>query len=197
MCAYCYLESMPFSTWGDSCFVAVQAVVAVLIYWKYAEEPEEARRQTPGQREAAANAEFIRRVRISAGYVLVMSLLLGGFMPSSLNKVVGFAPTPIAVAAKVPQVISNYRQGHTGQLSFLTLLLSFTGCAARLVTTLALVDDPIVLMTWTLSTIANGIPMMQILLYWDNTTKVLNEQQAKGDKKTTKEQDNKKKPKKE
>ena len=37
--------------------------------------------------------------------------------------------------SKLPQVIQNFRQGHTGQLALLTVALSFGGNLARVATT--------------------------------------------------------------
>lgn len=44
----------------------------------------------------------------------------------------------LAVGGRVPQIWLNWRRGNSGELSFITCLLNVMGCAARIITTLAL-----------------------------------------------------------
>lgn len=44
----------------------------------------------------------------------------------------------LAVGGRMPQIWLNWRRGDSGELSFITCLLNVMGCAARIITTLAL-----------------------------------------------------------
>ena len=49
--------------------------------------------------------------------------------------------TALTVFSKLPQVITNFRMGSTGQMAFLTFLLNFLGSIARVGTVLMESDD--------------------------------------------------------
>ena len=71
--------------------------------------------------------------------------------------------TASAVFARVPQIITNWKQGHTGQLSFITWLFTLCGSAARIFTTLQEVNDPFIAGSYIISTSCNALLVFQIL----------------------------------
>jgi len=50
--------------------------------------------------------------------------------------------------ARIPQILLNFRNKSTGQLSFITVFVSFAGCIARALTILVEVDDKILMVEY-------------------------------------------------
>jgi len=62
------------------------------------------------------------------------------------------------------QAVDNYRNGHTGQLSAITIFLVFIGSMARIFTSIQETGDPIVILNYVVSTVANGVIAAQVRL---------------------------------
>ena len=77
------------------------------------------------------------------------------------------------------QVVTNYKNGSTGQLSAITCFLLFGGSIARIFTSLVETGDFIIIVTYCVSTVANGAIVAQLLWYWN----VVNTNQTKNKKK--------------
>ena len=65
------------------------------------------------------------------------------------------------------QIVANFRNGHTGQLSFIMVLLLFLGAMARIFTTIQETGDKVMLLTFVVSTVLNGTLVFQVLFYWN------------------------------
>lgn len=65
--------------------------------------------------------------------------------------------------------MTNFRNGHTGQLSFVMVLMLLITHAARIFTTLQETGDKYMLVIFTLSTVFNVTMVTQILYYWNVT----------------------------
>lgn len=70
---------------------------------------------------------------------------------------------------QVSQITENFRNGHTGQLSFIMVLLLLFTHAARIFTTMQETGDQYILAIFTLSTVFNITMVTQILYYWNAT----------------------------
>ncbi|CAD7704071.1 unnamed protein product [Ostreobium quekettii] len=68
-----------------------------------------------------------------------------------------------AVASRVPQIVLNIKNGGSGELSITTYLLNVLGCAARVLTTLALTGDMLLLAGMALQFVLNGVLLYQTL----------------------------------
>ncbi|KAK8786184.1 hypothetical protein V5799_007451 [Amblyomma americanum] len=75
--------------------------------------------------------------------------------------------------SQLMQVWSNYRQGHTGQLSVITSALLFLGGLARIFTSLTETGDSLIVLTFSLATAANALIFGQVLYYWEVTNQRL------------------------
>jgi hypothetical protein len=64
------------------------------------------------------------------------------------------------------QVVTNYRNGHTGQLSAITVFMLAFGSLARIFTSIQETGDSIVIMTYVASSAVNVLLALQVLLYW-------------------------------
>ncbi|KAG9412104.1 Mannose-P-dolichol utilization defect 1 protein [Aphanomyces cochlioides] len=150
---YNVIRGYPISTWGESAVILVQNVLLVVLLWYYSSAPK--------------TTQLL-------GVVTFVGLGAGMYhLPSEFDWVLPSASIPLSVAARIPQIISNFRQGHTGQLAFLTLFLNFGGSAARLFTTLQETGDQVVLLGFAISMLLNGTLLTQILIYWKATDAVL------------------------
>ena len=67
----------------------------------------------------------------------------------------------LAFGGRLPQIVSNFRRGGSGELSLTSCLLSVAGNVGRLFTTLMLVDDVLVLAGAVIQLILNGILLAQ------------------------------------
>ena len=66
------------------------------------------------------------------------------------------------------QVLTNYRNGSTGQLSAITLTLLFGGALARIFTSVQETGDITVIATYVVSFVVNGMLVGQIIYYWNS-----------------------------
>jgi len=67
--------------------------------------------------------------------------------------------------ARVPQILLNSRQQHTGQLAFLSFALAFLGNLARVFTTIVKLSDPLTLASHAIAASLNGVIVGQVLMY--------------------------------
>ena len=64
------------------------------------------------------------------------------------------------------QIVSTFRLGSTGQLSFITSLLLWGGALARVFTTLQETSDPLMLVQYSSTAVLNTIILVQFFIYW-------------------------------
>jgi len=144
--AYGYYQQLPFSAYGDSIFLFAQiGLIAMLI--------PELKANKPG--------------------VFLTFLIVAGLSYSTYFKLIPFEYVQLAQTANMPavvvsrsiQAITNITNGHTKQLSFITVFLSFAGCAARVFTSLKDAEDQLLAQTFMVSTVANGLILFQVIYY--------------------------------
>ena len=86
-------------------------------------------------------------------------------VPMTTLTVLNTAAIPFFIASKIPQILENYKNGGTGELSLWTIGNSLFGTASRAYTTFIELGDAIVLGGYMLSTLLNAIIFTQILYY--------------------------------
>lgn len=160
--AYNLLQRHAFATWGEVFFIGVQNLLLVSLYWTY----------SPGR-----GGERRRCIRWAAAIVAVLVACYTRLLPSrvcrALENLLGVSPLPLMLLARMPQIFQNYKQGHTGQLSLLTLSLTLLGGLARLATVFQQVPDGFILISSAMTVILNLVPTLQIMYYWNETETVL------------------------
>ncbi len=77
-----------------------------------------------------------------------------------------------ACALQLIQAAENYRNGSTGQLSLVTVLLLFLGALARIFTSYQETRDVMMVLTYVTSAFFNGIILSQLFYYWNAKPKV-------------------------
>ncbi|ORX90443.1 monosaccharide-P-dolichol utilization protein [Basidiobolus meristosporus CBS 931.73] len=159
--AYNLRAGNPFSTFGESFFITIQDIIILALILFYG-------RQTMGSVLAVVTCAV-------AFYALYDPSLVSESQISILYA----ANVPIVLMSRIPQILSNYKNGNTGQLSAFTIFNYFAGAAARVFTTLQEVDDNIMLAGFLLSSIVNGILALQMVYYWNATSKADAKKKAK------------------
>ncbi|KAG8183187.1 hypothetical protein JTE90_016975 [Oedothorax gibbosus] len=144
----------PFSSWGESCFLLIETAMIGFLVLMY------------GSRSRNANA-------FAAFYSLIVYMMFAGIVPMSVLTSMQIGNVPIIVVAKMIQATKNYSNGHTGQLSAITVNLLFLGAVARIFTSIQETGDPIIIFTFIIATLFNGILAGQVFYYRKATAKVL------------------------
>jgi mannose-P-dolichol utilization defect 1 len=73
----------------------------------------------------------------------------------------------LSVASKLPQILTVYRQGGTGQLSAFAVFNYLAGSLSRIFTTLQEVDDRLILYGFVAGFVLNAVLAGQMVYYWN------------------------------
>ncbi|KAG0367002.1 hypothetical protein BC939DRAFT_444621 [Gamsiella multidivaricata] len=171
--AYNFRQNNPISTYGETFFVTIQNLIILVLMLHYS-----------GKNTTAfvilTSFLFMGNILSKTsqftqidGTVVTTALVSQGALAF-----LQFATIPINLFSKVPQIIENYKNGSTGQLSAFTIFNYFAGSLARVYTTLTEVDDIIILSGFLLSTIFNCILALQMALYWNNSSHPVKDEKA-------------------
>ncbi|KAJ3634134.1 hypothetical protein MTP99_011041 [Tenebrio molitor] len=148
--SYSFLKQFPFSAWGDATFLAVQTVLVAVLVLHY-------------------GGSTINAIVYLVTYLFITFVLISGLTPIDvLWSLQGFNIF-IVVSGKLTQAYGNFRNGHTGQLSAVTLVMLFLGSLARIFTSIQETGDRMVILTYIVSSLANGVLVAQLLYYWNIT----------------------------
>lgn len=150
---YHILQGNPVSAWGENAIISVQNVVLIAYMWKFT---------------SASSTHVIAAV---VGFVALLAFELS--LPAEYHSYLFSATIPAFSAARIPQIIENFRNGHTGQLALITLGMGFAGSLARVFTSLEEVEDLQVALSFVLGAVWNTILLVQVFLYWNKTNEVL------------------------
>ncbi|KAI8391499.1 uncharacterized protein BYT42DRAFT_509539 [Radiomyces spectabilis] len=157
--AYNLRHQNPFSTYGEVVFMSVQNVLVTLLILYY------------HQQLVTMVLTFIGAVGVLYGcQYLITPWMMAGLYVSTI---------PLLLASKIPQIHANYVNQSTGQLSVFAVLTYFLGTTARVFTTMTELDDPLMLGSNVLASLLNGILVVQVYLYWGNSSD--HERPAKAD----------------
>jgi len=155
-CAYSFRKGFPFGTYGESAFIIVQNLIIIYLIFFY------------GQ---GVNIQFfaITFGYLAALYVFIfnpMNVIDMGLLTTLQGSIV-----LIVLASRIPQIWTNFSAKSAGQLAFLTWFLNFAGTAARVFTTIQQTQDQVILFSFLVSLVLNGIIVFQILFYGNAKTK--------------------------
>eukprot|EP00250_Pteridium_aquilinum_P009793 c18940_g1_i1 orf=285-980(-) len=145
--AFCVSKKLPFSAYGELSFLLVQALIIVgLIY-----------NLTP-------KLGLGSWVKAAVYCAFAPTILAGGLDPLLLEGLYA-SQHAIFFFSRIPQIIKNYQTKQTGQLSFLTSLMNFSGSLARLFTSIQASAPTSMVVGSSLGIITHGILVSQIWLY--------------------------------
>ncbi|KAJ3220249.1 hypothetical protein HDU67_003264 [Dinochytrium kinnereticum] len=146
--AYNVRQANPFNTYGEHAFMAVANVVVVMLMFHY---------KSQHKRLAAV---------LIITFIFSYSLFDSRIISDSILLSLQWVAILIGVFSKVPQILENRETKSTGQLSAVTVGLQTVGSLARCYTTVTEVGDPVILITYVVATVLNGVVSYQIWLYW-------------------------------
>lgn len=158
--SYNYAKGYPFSSWGESVFLMIETAIIAFLVLVYSNKR--------GQAHSFA-----------AMYSLITYMLFTGIVPMSVLWSMQIANVPVVVCGKMIQAVKNYQNGHTGQLSSITVNLLFLGGLARIFTSIQETGDPLIIFTFIMATLSNGVLAAQVLYYRKATSRILLEAQKK------------------
>jgi mannose-P-dolichol utilization defect protein 1 len=154
--SYNLLRGYPLSTFAESIVIYVQNVVIVLLIWNKA-------------KPTVPLPERVAFILALAGHAAGVSYAL----PPQHWHILPTIGIGLTVWSRVPQIWTNFRNGHTGQLALATWALNALGALARVFTTIQEVDDPVILAGFTIGCSLSFIIVAQILWYWNATEKAV------------------------
>lgn len=146
--SYSFVKGFPFTAWGDSIFLAVQTLVIGALVLLY-------------------NNSAIKALGYTLVYLGICVVLMGGLTPVQILWTLQGFNIPILLAGKLSQAYTNYNNGHTGQLSAVTVFMLFFGSLARIFTSIQETGDSMVILTYIASSFANVVIVAQLLYYWN------------------------------
>jgi len=146
--AYSFNSGFAFMTYGEAAFVA--AFDLVIVY------------QILSYERGGVGAGAIGGV---IAFLVSLYLMVAGFVPYHILKLLQGCVTPLIIISRAPQIWSNITNKSTGQLSIITWGLNCGGSLARVFTTLAEVNDPLVLVGFVVAATLNTTITLQILWY--------------------------------
>lgn len=146
--SYNYVKAYPFSAWGDSALLAIQTVIVGILVLYY-----------QGYR--------LQGLGYLLTYLGVCVILMGGTTTEKVLWTLQGFNIPVLLAGKLTQAYANYKNGHTGQLSAITLFMLFFGSLARIFTSIQETGDTMVIITYIASSFANTVLVLQLIYYWN------------------------------
>ena len=149
--AYNVRSGFPFSTYGEVGLILVQDVVISVLILLYT------------GRLPIAGA-FLTVIGASAYAMMGGDTLINASQMTQLQTMAGV----LGVASKLPQILANYRQSGTGQLSAFAVFNYLAGSLSRIFTTLQEVDDKLILYGFIAGFTLNAILAAQMLYYWNS-----------------------------
>ena len=150
--SYGYAKSFPFSSYGEGLFLAIQtALVAALVLFY--------------------GGKTVQCALFTVLYTLIMSYLLSPLVSIQILAVFQSINIGIVILSKMIQIIANFRSSSTGQLSAITIFLLFSGSITRIFTSMQETGDNLVIMSYVMSSLFNGILAAQVVYYWNVKTK--------------------------
>ncbi|XP_045920259.1 mannose-P-dolichol utilization defect 1b [Micropterus dolomieu] len=148
--AYSIANKFPFSAWGEALFLMMQTVTIGFLIQHY------------GGRSS-------RGLLFLVVYFGLLVLVLSPVTPISVVTSMQASNVPAIIISRLIQAWSNFRNGHTGQLSAVSVFLLFAGSLARIFTSLQETGDSLMALTYVISSTCNGVIALQVLYYWNSS----------------------------
>ncbi|KAE9419372.1 hypothetical protein Angca_002434, partial [Angiostrongylus cantonensis] len=147
--SYSFNQGFVFSQYGDSFFVAVQLMIIVMQILYYSDS------------SAYAFAFF-------AFCWASVFAVIGNYIPTQILTALQALAIPIVVASKSIQILQNYKDRSTGQLSLVSASLQLAGTIARVFTSVQETGDNLLIIAYVLSAVLNALLFVQFFLYWND-----------------------------
>ncbi|KAH7406214.1 hypothetical protein DE146DRAFT_436571 [Phaeosphaeria sp. MPI-PUGE-AT-0046c] len=150
--SYNVRHGFPFSTYGETALILIQNIAIASLVLKYSGN-------------SLGIAGWVGGL-IAAGSALFNEQWVGDERLSLLQATAGV----LGVASKVPQILTIWQEGGTGQLSAFAVVNYLLGSLTRIFTTLQEVDDPLILYGFIAGFALNLVLFLQVVYYWNAPT---------------------------
>jgi len=147
---YSVANTFPFSAWGESLFMALQTLIIAFLICSY-------------------GGQTAKGVTFALAYCALVAAMLQGMIPVETLAVLQLSNVPIIVVSRLIQVMANFQNGHTGQLSMVTVFMMFAGGVARIFTSMQETGDLILIFQFSVGAAMSGILLFQLMYYKDAT----------------------------
>ncbi|XP_047400350.1 mannose-P-dolichol utilization defect 1 protein isoform X2 [Sciurus carolinensis] len=145
---YSITNNFPFSSWGEALFLMLQTITICFLIMHY-------------------RGQTVKGVAFLACYALLLLVLLSPLTPLAVVTLLQASNVPAVVVGKLLQAATNYHNGHTGQLSAITVFLLFGGSLTRIFTSIQETGDLLMAGIFVVSSLCNGFIAAQVLFYWN------------------------------
>ncbi|KAI6249251.1 Mannose-P-dolichol utilization defect 1 protein [Erysiphe necator] len=159
--AYSIRQGFPLSTFGETFSILLQNTIIASLILAYS-----------GRTNAIAL--FVAGLAIAA-FTLFEPNIINIKSLSYLQASAG----ALGVASKVPQILTIWSEGQTGQLSSFAVFNFLFGSLARVFTTWQEIDDKLILYNYIAGFSLNLLITLQLIYYWDTKTYEAKPQQIK------------------
>lgn len=148
--AYSIANNFPFSAWGEALFLMLQTVVIGFLIQHY-------------------GGRTVKGALFLIVYFGLLFLALSPATPMSVVTTMQASNMPAIIIGRLIQAVTNYSNGHTGQLSAISIFMLFAGSLARIFTSIQETGDSLMALTYIISSSCNGIIAAQVLYYWNSS----------------------------
>lgn len=145
--AYCLFKELPFSAYGELVFILLQSIACLALIYYYSPK--------------LGPSVWVK----TALYCALAPTLLGGKLDAQLFEALYACQHAIFFFSRLPQIWENFQTKSTGQLSFMTNLMSLVGCGVRTFTSVQENAPFSMLIGCLLGLATNGVVCAQIAAY--------------------------------
>ncbi|XP_068188009.1 mannose-P-dolichol utilization defect 1 protein-like [Antennarius striatus] len=148
---YAIASNFPLFAWGERLFTLVQSAAIVFLILCY-------------------RGDTLKGLLFLLAYIAVM-FLLGSCASAAIASMMQASSLPALTASKVIQAGTNYFNGHTGQLSSMSVLLSWAGSLAVVFASLQDTESLFSTVLHLLSACFSCVLLVQLMCYRSSTSK--------------------------
>ena len=146
--SYSYVSGFPFSTWGDTVFNFLQTLCIATLCLMY-------------------TGRGILGFVFAALVLMITAFMTSGSVELQFLGLLNGFNIPLLLISRGTQIWTNFSNGSTGQLSFVTTLLLFGGALARVFTSVQETGDWNLISIFATAAVLNGTVVLQVLYYWN------------------------------
>lgn len=162
MCYNIHLNNS-FSLYGETVFLLLQNLILISLIWQYS--------------QTISTSEKISFTLATTA--LITYLYTDVYVPTIVWDLAMSCQFVLMGYARIPQIIANYAEKSTGQMSVITFVANFLGVIARALTYGFRMD--LMFASLIMNILYNGALVFQIFTYWHNTAEDTKESGAKID----------------
>ncbi|RKF62183.1 Mannose-P-dolichol utilization defect 1 protein [Erysiphe neolycopersici] len=150
--AYSIRNGFPFSTFGETGLILLQNIIIACLILSYS-----------GKTNTVA-------VFVAALSITTFALFKSTVIDIKVLSVLQAAAGALGVTSKIPQIITVWSEGQTGQLSAFAVFNFLLGSLARVFTTMQEVNDKLILYSYIAGFFFNLLITIQMIYYWNTQT---------------------------